>query len=163
MLDYTENRDEALRMLALRPLVLVGFSAFLLSSLLLAEEPKHPRASRVQPGHCLKVAEQLVGHKAVVPGAKIKPPKKLRNVQPIYPTREPSTAGRGAWLGEALIGTDGRIRDVWALREITFEPPWPEFNDAISNAIWEWKYTPTTVDGEPRPVCMTISVTIDWR
>ena len=67
------------------------------------------------------------------------------------------------WLGEALIDPEGRVRKVSVLRDLKFEPPFPAVSVAISEAILQWKYTPTIIDGNPVPVCMTVSVNIHWR
>jgi hypothetical protein len=67
------------------------------------------------------------------------------------------------WVGEALIGPDGRVRKVSVLRDLKFEPAFPQFSNAITDAIREWRFAPTTVAGNAVPVCMTVSVNIHWK
>ena len=66
-------------------------------------------------------------------------------------------------MGEALIGPDGRIHEVVVLRDLVFSPPFPQMSQAIVDALRQWTYAPTTVDGKAVPVCTTVTVTIDWR
>jgi hypothetical protein len=80
-----------------------------------------------------------------------------------FPTRPGATKASGVWVGEALVDTAGKIRQVWTLRSFHFEPAWPEFDDAITAGIRKWTYEPAVVDGAAVPVCITVSVNIDWR
>lgn len=81
----------------------------------------------------------------------------------MLPTRDTPTIGTGVWMAEVLIDAHGKIREVWVLREPTVSPPWPEFNRAFELAARQWQYEPLIVQGEPVPVCMTVTTTIDWR
>jgi hypothetical protein len=112
---------------------------------------------------CDAAAESIAGHKAVSPGGKIPPPKKLRDVAPKYPTRDAPMVGKGLSVVEALINAKGDVQRVWVVREPSFDPPWPEFSASISAAILQWKYTPTVVNGLAVPVCMVVTTTIHWR
>jgi hypothetical protein len=67
------------------------------------------------------------------------------------------------WVGEALIDRTGAVTKVWPLRTPSFEPAWPAFNESIAAAIRQWKYAPTMVNGVATPVCMVVTVNIDWR
>jgi hypothetical protein len=99
----------------------------------------------------------------VRPVGKIKPPKRLYAVKPEYPAIPAGSVGSGIWVGEAVLGADGRVRGVSVLQDLKFSPPFPAFSKAISDAVLQWRYTPTVVDGKAVPVCMTISVNIHWR
>ena len=90
-------------------------------------------------------------------------PKRTRYVAPAYPKDAVGRKGSGMWVGEALIDETGAVTRVWSLRTPVFEPAWPEFSDAIVEAIRQWKYTPTVVNGVARPVCMAVTVNINWR
>ena len=117
----------------------------------------------VDAGHCLAVSKQTLSQKALAVEGKVIPPKKIRDVRPSYPTRQASSGGKGPWLGEALIDANGKVREVWALHELEFDPPWPEFNDAIPAAIRQWEYEPALVKGKAVPVCMTIRMDFHWQ
>jgi len=67
------------------------------------------------------------------------------------------------WIGEVLLGTDGKVSHVWAIREVQFKPPFPEFNQAIADAVHRWEYEPLVPKSGGTPVCITVTVTINWR
>jgi protein TonB len=53
---------------------------------------------------------------------------------------------------EAIIGVDGTVRDVRVLRSI------PVLDQAATDAVRQWEYTPTLLNGVPVPVIMTVTV-----
>ncbi len=128
------------------------------------------RADQVTPASpapgaetCEAMSRQLFEAPPTPLAGRIKEPKGLHYVKPEYPDVPTGTVGSGVWVGEALIGPDGRVRTVSVLHDLKFTPPFPEFSKATSDAILKWRYAPTTVDGKAVPVCMTISVNIYWR
>ena len=56
-------------------------------------------------------------------------------------------------LVEAIIGKDGRVRDARVVRSQ------PLFDLAALDAVREWRYTPTLLNGEPVEVILTVAVT----
>jgi hypothetical protein len=120
-------------------------------------------SSSPSPDACDAASEKLFGRLPARVSVGMKEPKKLKHVTPQYPEVPPGTRGTGVWLGEALIDPEGRVRKVSVLRDLKFEPPFPAVSVAIADAILQWKYTPTNIDGKPVPVCMTVSVNIHWR
>lgn len=113
-------------------------------------------------GVCQREARRLVGRQAVRISRKLRAPRKTRDVAPKYPEFPPGTMGSGIWMGEALIDTGGRIARVWTIREVRITPPLPAFNQAIVDAIRQWEFEPTTIGKESVPVCMTVTVNINW-
>jgi outer membrane biosynthesis protein TonB len=55
---------------------------------------------------------------AVRPGGRMMPPKKIKNVQPVYPAVAQSAHVTGAVTIEATIGTDGKVVDAKVVRSI---------------------------------------------
>ena len=53
---------------------------------------------------------------------------------------------------EATIGPDGRVTDTKVLRSI------PLLDQAAVDAVKQWTYTPTLLNGVPVPVIMTVTV-----
>jgi hypothetical protein len=80
-----------------------------------------------------------------------------------YPDLPPGTRGSGMWIGELLIDTDGKVRHIWTMRQARLTPPFPAFNRAILDAVQQWQFEPFVVPSQARPICMTVSVRIDWR
>jgi hypothetical protein len=113
-------------------------------------------------GVCERESVAIAGRKAVTIGGKIAAPKKTRDVPPKYPPFPPGTvAGLRGWVGEALIGADGKVARVWTIREVTIKPPLPAFNQAIVDAIRQWEFEPARVDDVAVPVCMTVTISIN--
>ena len=119
-------------------------------------------ASAAQAGparQCVDRSEALVGHRARLVDKDFPAPRKLRSVQPDYPTRPGSSKMESSiWVGEALVDQEGKVRDVWTIRPLRFDPAWPEFEDALLASIRQTVYEPSVVDGTAVPVCVTISV-----
>ena len=109
-------------------------------------------------GVCEREAEQLVGQKPVRVGRSVRPPKKLRDVNPKLPDLPPGTLTSSFWHGEALINSSGKILRVWSVREAH-----PAVNNAITDAIKQWEYEPVLVKGKPAPVCLTVTVNINLK
>ena len=53
---------------------------------------------------------------------------------------------------EATIGVDGRVVNARILRSV------PLLDDAALDAVRQWEYTPTLLNGVPVPVIMTVTV-----
>jgi protein TonB len=53
---------------------------------------------------------------------------------------------------EAVIGTDGRVQEARVLRSI------PLLDQAALDAVRQWEYSPTTLNGVAVPVIMTVTV-----
>ena len=117
---------------------------------------------QVRFGTCQREGGKFVGQRPVRVGGKVRPPKKLHDVRPKYPDFPAGTTGRGNWAGEALIDTNGNVVGVWSIREVEITPPLPAFNKAIVDAIRQWRFEPVRVKDQPVPVCMTVTVNINW-
>jgi protein TonB len=85
-------------------------------------------------------------------GGNIKAPTKTRNVNPIYPPIAQSARVQGVVIIEATIGPDGRVKDAKVLRSI------PLLDQAALDAVKQWQFTPTLLNGVPVPVIMTVTV-----
>ena len=85
-------------------------------------------------------------------GGKISEPRKTRNVPPTYPEVAKHAHVQGTVILEATISPQGRVADVKVLRGI------PMLDDAAMQAVKQWTYTPTMLNGTPVPVIMTVTV-----
>jgi protein TonB len=90
--------------------------------------------------------------KPVRVGGNIKPPNKVRNVAPVYPPIAQQARVQGVVIIEATIGPNGRVTDARVLRSI------PLLDQAALDAVRQWEYTPTLLNGVPVPVIMTVTV-----
>jgi protein TonB len=85
-------------------------------------------------------------------GGQIKAPVRVKNVNPVYPSIAQSARVQGVVIIEATIGPDGRVQDTKVLRSI------PLLDQAAVDAVRQWTYTPTLLNGVPVPVIMTVTV-----
>jgi hypothetical protein len=91
-------------------------------------------------------------------------PRKLRHVPIRFPEFKAPTRFSGLWwIVEGEIDTDGSIASVRVLRRIKTDPPWPEGEEAISEAIRQWRFEPTCVDGRPVRVKLHATVHVGLR
>jgi periplasmic protein TonB len=89
---------------------------------------------------------------AVRVGGQIKEPKKLKNVNPTYPDIAKQARVQGVVILECTISPQGRVTDVKVLRGI------PLLDQAAIDAVKQWVYSPTLLNGVPVPVIMTVTV-----
>jgi protein TonB len=85
-------------------------------------------------------------------GGAIRQPTKIKEARPVYPAIAQSARVQGVVIIEATIGPDGRVQDAKVLRSI------PLLDAAAIDAVKQWVYTPTTLNGVPVPVIMTVTV-----
>jgi TonB family protein len=85
-------------------------------------------------------------------GGTIKPPQKTRDVRPVYPPIAHSARVQGVVIIEATIGPAGAVQDAKVIRSI------PLLDQAALEAVRQWVFTPTLLNGIPVPVIMTVTV-----
>jgi TonB family protein len=85
-------------------------------------------------------------------GGTIKPPIKLRNVNPAYPPEAQDAKVQGVVIIEARIERDGTVSRARVLRSI------PMLDEAAVEAVKQWEFTPTLLNGAPVPIMMTVTV-----
>ena len=85
-------------------------------------------------------------------GGNIKPPQKLKHVNPVYPPIAQSARVQGIVIIEATIGPSGAVQDAKVLRSI------PLLDQAALDAVRQGQFTPTLLNGVPVPVIMTVTV-----
>lgn len=117
-----------------------------------------PGTSGVVAGNDLvPPAAPVAPRPAVRVGGDIRPPQKIRDVAPRYPAIAQASKVEGVVILEATIGEDGSVRDVRVLRGK------PLLDDAAADAVRQWRFTPTLLNGEPVPVVMTVTVAFALR
>ena len=85
-------------------------------------------------------------------GGSIRPPMKIADAAPVYPPIARAARVQGVVILEATISEDGAVRDVRVLRSI------PLLDAAAVDAVKQWRFTPTLLNGQPVPVVMTVTV-----
>jgi protein TonB len=85
-------------------------------------------------------------------GGQIRAPQKIKDVKPVYPAIARSAGVAGAVTIEATIGPDGKVIDAKVVRSI------PLLDQAALDAVRQWTYTPTLLNGVPVPVLVTVTI-----
>jgi TonB family protein len=80
------------------------------------------------------------------------PPKKIKNVEPVYPEAVQREGIQGVVVIEAVVGADGKVRDPKVIQSI------PQLDAAALAAVRQWEYEPARVNGAPAAVVMTVRV-----
>ena len=85
-------------------------------------------------------------------GGDIREPRRIRGASPVYPELARRAGVGGKVVLECVIDIDGRVTDV---KVVTGNPL---LADAAVNAVQRWVYTPTTLNGQPIRVILTVTV-----
>jgi TonB family protein len=85
-------------------------------------------------------------------GGPVQPPRKIKHVDPIYPEEARAAGIAGAVIVGIVIGVDGSVIDTVVLRSI------PELDQSAIEAVVQWLFEPTLLNGEPVEVEMAVSV-----
>ena len=85
-------------------------------------------------------------------GGTIRAPMKVRDAQPVYPVIAQAARVEGIVIIEATIDKGGRIINARILRSV------PLLDQAAAEAVRQWEFTPTLLNGVPVPVVMTVTV-----
>lgn len=91
-------------------------------------------------------------------GGNIKAPAKTRHVAPTYPESMRAAGLEGTVPLEVLIGFDGKVVSV----RVVSAQVHPEFAKAAADAVRQWEFTPTLLNGVPVEVSMTASVSFGF-
>jgi TonB family protein len=85
-------------------------------------------------------------------GGNITPPTKTRDVMPAYPDAASAARVQGVVIAELVIDEAGNVAAAHIVRSI------PLLDQAALDAIKQWKFTPTLLNGAPVPVLVTVTV-----
>lgn len=89
----------------------------------------------------------------------LKPPKLLKQVDPVYPPVAAQARVEGVVILEAATDVYGRVQSLKILRSI------PLLDQAALDAVRQWEYEPMVIDGKPRGAVFTVTVrfTLDGK
>jgi protein TonB len=82
----------------------------------------------------------------------IRPPVKTVDVAPVYPAIARTAHVQGIVILEAVLDAGGQVNDVHVLRSI------PLLDQAAIDAVRQWRYTPTLLNGRAIPIVLTVTV-----
>src|SRR4029079_13741222 len=87
-------------------------------------------------------------------GGAIKPPRKIHDVKAVYPEAMKDVGMSGQVELEATIGKDGTVRKVHVLTTDAH----PDLAVAAVDAVRQWKFEPTLMNGAPVDVMMNCTI-----
>jgi len=90
-------------------------------------------------------------------GNGIQAPTKIKDVPPVYPVVAQAARVQGVVVLEARIDENGNVSDARPVRSV------PLLDQAAIDAVKEWQYTPTLMNGVAVPVIMTVTVNFSLR
>lgn len=73
-------------------------------------------------------------------------------MSPVYPAEAIAARVQGVVILECTISPEGKVVTVKTLRGV------PLLDEAAIEAVRQWEYTPTLLNGVPVPVIMTVTV-----
>jgi protein TonB len=82
----------------------------------------------------------------------VRTPVKTRHIDPVYPPIAQAARVQGIVIIEATISAEGRIINARILRSV------PLLDQAALDAVRQWEFTPSQLNGVPVPVIMTVTV-----
>ena len=91
-------------------------------------------------------------------GGRIKPPKKIRDARPYYPSALRGVWSEGVVKMQARIGLDGFVADVAVVGDAQ-----PDLAQSAVAAVREWRYTETLLNCAPVEVTMDVTVNFERR
>jgi protein TonB len=80
------------------------------------------------------------------------PPRRIRDIVPIYPAMARTARVQGVVILEAVIDASGRVESARVLRSI------PVLDQAALDAVRQWRFDPARLNNQPVPVVMTVTV-----
>jgi protein TonB len=86
-------------------------------------------------------------------GGKINAPAKIKDVRPVYPAFALQARVQGIVIIETVIDPTGHVQNARVLRSV------PLLDAAALDAVRQWEFTPTLLNGTPVAIVMTVTVT----
>ena len=118
-------------------------------------------SSKPTRNDCDRASERVFGRlpaRFVENKATVSEPKSVRRVDPKLPSKWPQECKGTVSIHEALIAPTGKVARVFRIKS-----PCAESDRLVSNAIAQWEYTPTLVEGTAVPACLTVTTLVHLR
>jgi protein TonB len=90
--------------------------------------------------------------KAIRVGGQVRPPIRIKEVAPLYPAIAQSARVQGDVVIEATIDEEGNVADARVVKSV------PLLDQAALDAVRQWQYRPSLLNGVPTAVVTTVTV-----
>jgi TonB family protein len=97
------------------------------------------------------------GREPIRVGANVQESKLIRRVEPIYPDLAMRARVQGQVVLVINVDEEGNVTDI------KVASGHPLLNEAAVNAVRQWKYSPTLMNGVPVPVIATVTVVFNLK
>ena len=88
----------------------------------------------------------------------VQPPKLVKKVEPLYPEEARKNEIKGVVILEAQTDIYGRIKEAKVIQSAH-----PLLDKAALDAVYQWVYEPMIIDGNPREVTFTVTVSFKLK
>ena len=95
--------------------------------------------------------------KAIRVGGQIRPPIRTKEVAPVYPAIAQSARVEGSVVIEATIDDEGKVAEARVVKSV------PLLDQAALDAVRQWEYQPSLLNGVPTAVVATVTVRFTLR
>jgi TonB family protein len=85
-------------------------------------------------------------------GSTVQAPVKTRDVPAVYPPEAQRAGVQGTVLVEVVVGADGRVTEARVLRPVAL------LDQAALDAVRQWEFAPTLLNGTPVSIVMIVTV-----
>jgi len=85
-------------------------------------------------------------------GRDVRAPLKIVDMKPLYPDSARAAQVKGVVILDVTIAIDGSVSNARVLRSI------PIFDQAAIDAVRQWKFEPTLLNGTPVEVEMAVTI-----
>ena len=106
---------------------------------------------------CTAAARKGRGEEVSRVGGQIAPPRKTKDVRPLYPPAAQEARVQGTVIIEATISPRGCVSAAHVIKSV------PLLDVAALWAVAQWEYTPTLLNGTPVAVIMTVTSTFTLK
>jgi TonB family protein len=103
-------------------------------------------------GGVQKPQEVELGKDVVRAIGEVMPPRLIKKVEPVYPEEARKAGVSGIVILEVQTDKTGHIKDIKVLRSI------PLLDQAAIDAVKQWEYEPLIINGEPKEIIFTVTV-----
>lgn len=95
---------------------------------------------------------------SIAVGGSVQATKLVRQVSPVYPPSAQAAGIEGTVLLQAIVSKQGTLSHLTALNSVD-----PQLVQAAIDAVQQWTYQPTLLNGQPVQVVTTITVNFNLR
>ena len=86
-------------------------------------------------------------------GGRVRPPRKIKDVRPVYPEHLQQANVTGTVVLKAIIATDGTVREATVEKSVH-----PELDNSAVDAVRQWQFDGTLLNCRPVEVNMRVSL-----